>query len=127
MARAYSADLRNRVIQAHQDGVSARAAAQRFDIGVTTAVVWICRFRDRGEHAPRRQGQPRGSRLDPHAAFILKLMDQRKDITLAEIAERLMAERGVRAGLTTVWKWLTRQGMTYKKRRRMPPSSSVPT
>lgn len=127
MARAYSADLRNRVIQANQDGLSARAAAQRFDIGITTAVVWIRRFRDRGEHAPRRQGQPRGSRLDRHAAFILKLVDQRKDVTLAEIAERLLAERDVRAGTTTVWKWLSRQGLTYKKRRLMPPSSSVPT
>ena len=36
MAQAYSQDLRDRVIDA---GTSARAAAERFGIGVATAIV----------------------------------------------------------------------------------------
>ncbi len=59
----------------------------------------------------RRQGKPRGSRLDAHADFILGLVEAgTKDISLAEIAERLEAERGIRVGITSVWKFLDRRG-----------------
>lgn len=116
MARAYSIDLRERVIQANRDeGLSARAAAQRFGVGVTTAIVWIRRFTQQGETAPRRQGARYGCRLEPHKRFILGLIEQRKDITLAEIVEQLMCDRGVQVSITTVWYWLDRQGLTYKK------------
>jgi len=109
-------DLRERVIQASQEeGLSARAAAQRFGVGVTTAIVWIRRFRQDGESTPRRQGAARGSKLDRHRTFILDLIEKRKDITLTEIADCLESECHVRAGVTTLWRWLDRQGVTYKK------------
>lgn len=104
MARAYSADLRERVIRASQDeGLSARAAARHFGVGVTTAVIWIRRFKQQGEGLPRRQGARPGSGLEPHRLFIFSLIEERKDITLAEIAEQPRSERDVRAGVSTVW------------------------
>lgn len=127
MTQAYSTDLRSRVILAATSGMSARAAAERFGVGVSTAIVWVRRFRESGEHAARRQGKPRGSRLDPHDAFIRSLVEETKDISLAEIAARLDSEHGVRVGLTTVWKFLDRCGLTDKKRRRTRPSSSART
>ena len=128
MVQAYSGDLRGRVIRAAADGVSARQAAARFGVGASTAIVWVRRFRANGEATARRQGKPRGSRLDAHADFILALVEAgTKDISLAEIAERLEAERGVRVGLTSVWTFLDRHGLTYKKRPRTPPSRSART
>ena len=128
MTQAYSGDLRSRVIEAAAEGMSARQAAARFGVGVSTAIVWIRRFRANGEATPRRQGKPRGSRLDAHAAFILALVEaDSKDISLAEIAERLEAERGLRVGITSVWTFLDRHGLTYKKRPLTPPSSSART
>ena len=122
VVQAYSGDLRSRVIKAAVDGISARQAAARFGVGVSTAIVWIRRFRANGE-AARRQGKPRGSRLDAHADFILALVEAgTKDISLAEIAERLEAERGLRVGITSVWKFLDRHGLTYKKRPPTPPN-----
>ena len=123
MVQAYSGDLRSRVIKAAVDGMSARQAAARFGVGVATAIVWIRRFRANGEATARRQGKPRGSRLDAHADFILALVEAgSKDISLAEIAERLEAERGLRVGITSVWKFLDRHGLTYKKRPPTPPN-----
>ena len=55
MAQAYSQDLRERVIDA---GTSARQAAERFGIGVATAIVWVRRARE-GERSARKQGQRR--------------------------------------------------------------------
>ena len=83
--------------------MSARQAGARFGVGVATAIVWIRRFRANGEATARRQGKPRGSRLDAHADFILGLVEAgTKDISLAEIVERLEAERGLRVGITSV-------------------------
>ncbi|WP_373878200.1 helix-turn-helix domain-containing protein, partial [Azotobacter vinelandii] len=56
MARAYSADLRRRVVDAAMGGLSARQAAERFDVGTATAIVWVRRFREGGELVARRQG-----------------------------------------------------------------------
>jgi len=58
--------------------------------------------------------------------YIVGLIEATPDITLAGIGERLVAERGVRAAASTVWLFLDRCGITFKKRRRMPPNSSVP-
>ena len=122
MVQAYSGDLRGRVIKAAADGLSARQAAARFGVGVSTAIVWVRRFRADGEATARRQGKPRGSRLDAHD-FILALVEAgTKDISLAEIVARLEAERGLRVGITSVWKFLDRHGLTYKKRPPTPPS-----
>jgi transposase len=125
--RAYSEDLRRRVIQAALSGLSARRAAERFGVGVSTAIVWVRRFRETGEEAARRQGNREGSKLDLHADFILDLVEERKDISLAEIAERVGAERGVSACPATIWQFFDKRGMTYKKRQRMRPSSSART
>lgn len=96
-----SAQTRDRA--SRDEGLSARAAAQRFGGGVTTAIIWIRRFKQQSEALPRRQGAAHASRLEPHRPFILGLIEQRKDITLAEIAELLRSERDVRVGVTTVW------------------------
>ena len=67
MARAYSQDLRERVIAAAaaaEAGLPARHAADRFGIGIATAIVWVRRARETGERMARPQGQPRRSKLD---------------------------------------------------------------
>ena len=60
MARAYSQDLRDRVIDAALAGAPARQAAARFGIGDATAIVWVRRARQSGERTARKQGQDHG-------------------------------------------------------------------
>ncbi len=127
MACAYSLDLRRRVIEAIEGGLSTRAAARRFSIGISTAGAWYRQWRATGDFRPGRQGQPPGSKLDAVEAFILGLVEERKDISLSEIVERLIEEHGVRAAPSTVWHFFAKRGITYKKRRRMLPSNSVRT
>ncbi|MBX2805863.1 MAG: hypothetical protein KTR19_07820, partial [Hyphomicrobiales bacterium] len=45
MARSLSSDLRRRVIEAIEDGLSRRAAARRFSIGESTAGSWYRHWR----------------------------------------------------------------------------------
>ena len=118
MARAYSQDLRDRVIDA---GMSGRQAAARFGIGLATAIVWMRRAHE-GERTPRRQGQPKRSKLDPHRRFMLGLVEAEPDMTIAEIQERLRQETGIVASTGTIWTFLDRNGLTFKKRPPMRPS-----
>ncbi|WP_287391492.1 helix-turn-helix domain-containing protein, partial [Mesorhizobium sp.] len=91
MGKALSVDLRSRVLKASDEGMSARQAAARFGVGVSSAIRWIARAKI-GELAPRPQGRRRASSLDAHEAFVVGLIEERKDITLNEMVERLVAE-----------------------------------
>ena len=78
-----------------------------------------------GDVRPGRQGQPEGSKLDPHEDFILGLVEEVKDISLAEIAARLAEERGLTACPATIWYFFDKRRITHKKRRRTPANSSA--
>jgi transposase len=113
---AYSQDLRDRVLDAAQSGMSARQAAARFAIGISTAITWVGRMRDSGERSARRQGRPRGSKLDAHRAFLRRLVKAIPDLTIEEIQQRLCDQRGVQASTGTIWSFLDRCRLTYKKK-----------
>ena len=127
MSRAYGNDLRERVLTAADAGASARSVAARFGIGVATAIVWVRRARQTGERTARRQGQPRGSRLDAYEAFIVAMIEADKDITLNEMVARLRDELDVvisRSGLNV---WLRGRGWTFKKSPHKHWSRTAPT
>ena len=125
MAKALSNDLRSRVLEASSRGMSARQAAARFGVGVSSAIRWIARAKI-GELTPRPQGRRPGSRLDAHAAFIVALIEGQRDITLNEMVERLSAEQLVRIGRSALSDWLRRHGWTFKKSPHMHWSRTAP-
>lgn len=127
MGRPLSLDLRRRVIAAIEGGMSSREASRRFSIGIATAGAWHRLWRRSGDVRPARQGQPPGSKLDAHEEFILALIAKTKDIALVEIGARLAQERGVSACPATIWYFLNKRGMTFKKRRRTRRSNSART
>ena len=122
MGKPYSMDLRERVVPAIEGGLSTRQAAERFAIGIATAGTWARLKRATGAVRPAKQGKPKGSVLDAHAAFILSALAEAPDTTLDEMVERLRKECGITVVRTAVWKLLDRHGQTYKKRPPMPAS-----
>ncbi|GEK98168.1 hypothetical protein AME01nite_06670 [Acidomonas methanolica NBRC 104435] len=96
-------------------------------VGIATAIRWLRRERETGERTARRQGKPRGSRLDAHEAFIFDLIEARRDITLLEMAARLREEHAVEIGRSMLSRWLRQRNWTFKKRPPMHWSRSVPT
>ena len=125
MSHSFGTDLRSRVILAFPEGLSTRKAAARFGISVVTSGEWYRRYRDLGETTARKRGQPPGSKLDTHETFIPGLVEQAPDISLEEIAERLLAERSVSAVPSTVCEFFKKRDITYKKRRHMRASSNA--
>ena len=127
MVKPFSMDLRSRVVAAIEAGESHRAVAKRFFLGVSTVGHWYRRKQRTGSIAPAQMGPPEGSKLDAHEGLILGLVEDQKDITLHEIADRLEAECGMRVVPQTIWYWLDRRGITYKKRQRMRRNRSART
>lgn len=127
MGKPYSIDLRRRVVAAIEGGLSTGKAAKRFCVGKSTAGAWARRKRATGDVKAARQGPPEGSKLDAHEGFILGLIAADKDIALAEIAEQLRAEYNVHAAPATIWYFLDKRGLTFKKRRLMRASSNART
>lgn len=127
MSKALSVDLRERVVAAVAGGASCREAALRFGVSASSAIRWCGIARQTGSVAPGRLGGDRRSwRIEAHAALILGLIEQRSDITLAEIQAEL-ASAGVPAGIGTIWRFFDRHRITRKKRPRTPPSRTAPT
>ena len=59
MARTYGADLRGRVVAAVEGGLSRRAAAERFKVGVSTAIKWVRAWRDHGRSVAKPKKKSR--------------------------------------------------------------------
>ncbi len=117
MTRAYSQDLRDRVISAVEDeGLSRRAAARRYRISDAAAVRWLQAWR-KGRRGPLDQGGDRRSRLTAHRTWILALIATEPDLTLLAVAERLLAEHGVKADAGMLSRFFTGNGISFKKKR----------
>jgi transposase len=118
MPKAYSQDLRERVIDAvERQGLSRRAAARQFGVADSTAVKWLQHVERRGSRKPVGTGGHRPSVLKPHHDFLMSVRAQQPDITLQALSHRLLAERGVKADTSMLSRYFRRHGMTFKKRR----------
>ena len=117
MAKPYSQDLRDRVIDAVRTGrMSRRAAARRYAISESVAVKWLERVERDGSREPVGHGGHRASKLMPHRAFLEAARAEKSDITLQALCDRLSAERGVKADTSMMSRFFRRIGVTLKKR-----------
>ncbi len=114
MTRAFSNDLRERVVSAVEAGESTRFVAKRFGIAVSTVVKWHQRWRETGSVAPAKMGGHRPFILDAHNDFIVEEINRTSHLTLSKLQD-LLAKRGVKVSHDTVWRFLRREGLTFKK------------
>jgi transposase len=113
--RPYSDDLRARVVTAVAEGCSRRAAAKRFAVSASSSIRWVDLHDETGRVSPRPRRCKSRSPLEPHAAWLLELIAKEPDLTLAEIVERLLPERGVRTSDSSVDRFFKRHGVSFKK------------
>lgn len=114
MTRPLSNDLRERVVNAIDAGESCRSVAARFGIAVSSAVKWSQRYRATGSVAPGKMGGHRKRILEPHRAFIVERITRTPHLTLHGLKAELAA-RGVQVSHDTVWQFLRREGLRFKK------------
>jgi len=116
MTRPLSQDLRFRVIGAVDGGLSCNAAADRFGIAVSSAVRWVRAWRSEGRATALPQGGDlRSHRIEAYRDVILAAVKAEVDITLVELAELLRSQHGASFAPSTVWRFLDRHDLTFKK------------
>jgi transposase len=115
MPRAYSLDLRERVVRFVDAGHSRHAAAAHFGVSVSFVVILMRNYRERGSLLPKPSGGRRHSKLDPHRAFLLDRVARKEDITMPELAAELAAATGIQAAPASLSRWFIRIGYSFKK------------
>ena len=115
MPRAYSGDLRERVIGAvEHEGSSRREAAERFGVSASSGIKWLQRWHETGSAAAK----PRGGSISPlekHAAVILELISEHPDWILKETVAELLKRR-IRTSQSALSRFFRRHGITFKKK-----------
>jgi|SRR6188474_3384931 transposase len=115
MPRAYSLDLRERVVRFVGAGHSRHAAAAHFAVSVSFVVKLMTAYHATGQLAPRRSGGRRHAKLEPHRGFLLGRVAEKDDITMPELAAELRAATGTKADPSSLSRWLIRNGYRFKK------------
>lgn len=118
MPRAYSQDLRDRVIDAVvKGGESRRAAARRFGVSDASAVKWLQRYERLGDREHAVLGGYRRSRIRVHREWLLAAIAAEPDLTLAALCDSLTAEHGLRTDTGSLSRFFTSEGISFKKKR----------
>lgn len=121
--KAYSNDLRERILKDCDAGMTTRVAATKYDVSES----WVRRLKQRrretGETTPRRSGSPVQPCWLKHTERIEQLVEAEPDLTLREMCERLQLNISPK----TMSKALRRLQYTFKKKSSMPRSKTVPT
>ncbi len=117
MAKPYSMDLRERVVEAvERDGLSCNQAAARFGVAISTAIEWVNRYRQTGSVAPGQMGGHRPKKLvGPYRDWLLQRC-QESDFTLRGLVAEL-DDRGLSVDYRVVWAFVHDEKLSYKKRR----------
>jgi transposase len=128
MAQYLSEDLRVRVIRAVEGGMSRNTAARHFGVSIASAVRWMDEYLRTGRTAPKsRGGDRRSGRIEAQADFLMTAIEETPDITLAELRDRLVDERGETFAISTIHEFFRRHRISYKKRLRTPASRNART
>lgn len=114
MARPYSLDLRERVVSAVSSGLTCRAVSEQFGVAVSTVVKWSQRVRRTGSAAPGQMGGHRRHILEPHRAWLQDRVAREPHVTLHRLRQEL-AEQGISVSRDTVWRFVRREGLRFKK------------
>lgn len=115
MGKAYSDDLRGRVVAAMATGRSCREVGAGFDVAPSTAGNWYRRYRRESSHAARPMGGDRRSKLLEQAGWIGERLAETPELTLGEIRSEL-AQRGIGVRYASVWRTVHKLGLRHKKR-----------
>ena len=126
--KAYSMDLRKRVLAMCDAGRTTREVARVFDVSES----WVRRLKQRrreeGIIGPRPSGGRRHGHFDPvHLEQLRRWLRQQPDATLEWLLSRVRREMGLRCSLMAVCRAVKKLGWSLKKKRFEPTSKIART
>lgn len=114
MAGLLSYDLRRRVLAAVAEGLSHRAAAERFAVSASSISRWRALERKKGDARPKViGGDQKSHRVDAHMTAIL---GPERDRTIDEVRAILRDEKGLVFRFGAIQRFFERHAITRKKK-----------
>jgi transposase len=111
MARAYSADLRTRIVQAIEDGLSVTEATEVYQVSRRTVYNYLTLARETGNLKPRVGKRGRKRKLESHREAVQQAISRNPNLTLQELKEQL----GLNVCTSTLWLALQRWNISVNK------------
>lgn len=111
MAKAYSRDLRERVMAAYDAGERPEEIAPLFRVSARCIYKWIKLRKETGSLAPRNARRGPKPKLAEHHQRLRELVAERPDATLEELRSALP----VKVCIATIWATLRSLGFSLKK------------
>ena len=118
MPRAYSDDLRCKILQAYEGAeIGLERLADQFGVsyGFTKKIRRQQLQSGRRERQPQRLHGPASRVTEPVKQHLRQQLQVQPDLTLAELGQRLEASLHVRLSKTRLWEVLQRLGLRRKK------------
>jgi transposase len=122
--RAYSTDLKERLVRAVADGQPMREAARRFGVAVTTVKRAVVQQRETG--SLERKPIPGGPRKigGEQEAILLARLQAAPEATVLEHCAWWEEQQGQHLSEATMWRAIRRLGWTHKKRQWRPVNAT---
>jgi putative transposase len=114
MAKPYSSDLRERVIEAIKAGHTQSEAATMLKVCLRTVNGYVKRWRITGSVAPNKFGGHKKHKLAEHVDKVKALIKAEPDQTVAELQAKL-EEAKIKASASAINRFLKVSKITYKK------------
>jgi transposase len=122
--RAYSPDLRAKIMAAVDAGMSKSQAARTFGVGLATIKRYAALRREQGSLDPKpHPGRPPTIRSEQHKEELWAQLVAHPDAYLDEQCDLWEAQTGVRLSISAMSRTIKRLGFTRKKGRWVPPSA----
>ena len=123
--KAYSVDLRERVVASVESGeCNIPAAARRYKVSAPTIERWLARKRSIGTCAPLPYAGGPTRKLASAEAVIRAAVKAQPDATLQELCERVEKETKIKSNSSMMYRELVRLKLPRKKSRSMPASGT---
>jgi transposase len=123
--KAYSSDLRKRVVESVESGeCNIPQAARRYKVSEPSVERWLAKYRKTGNSAPLpHAGGPARKLATAHAAIRAAVKAQ-ADATLAELCEIIEKKTKIKSAPSMMQRELVRLKLPRKKSRSMPVSET---
>ncbi len=122
--KAYSEDLRKKIVEAVQRGTPKGEAARSFGVGISSVKRYVAAHREGRSLAPKKRPGSK-PKLDERAIRLLEAdLERRPTATLPHRREFLRRACGVEVSDSTVCRVLKRLGWTRKKDRWEPQNAT---
>ena len=123
--KAYSTDLRERVIESiESEECNIPQAARRYKVSEPSIERWLARYRKTGACAPLPHGGGIPRQLATAEAAIRAAVKAQPDATLQELCEAVEKKTGIKSDPNMMRRELVRLKLPLKKSRFMPASET---